>query len=97
MSQAANNYDLLPRQLSFKHAVQVWNTCVVLVKVTDEEMLALLASRQVGNRAGRIEPRAVKRRPKAYPLLMIPRAQARQAVIKNGHPKKIKQAIFINN
>jgi hypothetical protein len=23
MSQAANNYDLLPRQLSFKHAVQV--------------------------------------------------------------------------
>ena len=87
MSQAANNYDLLPRQLSFKHAVQVWNICVVLVKVIDEEMLALLASRQVGNSAGRIEPRAVKRRPKAYPLLMIPRAQARQAVIKNGHPK----------
>jgi hypothetical protein len=29
MSQAANNYDLLPRQLSFKHAVQVWNTYVV--------------------------------------------------------------------
>jgi hypothetical protein len=36
MSQAANNYDLLPRQLSFKHAVQVWNTCVVLDKVIDE-------------------------------------------------------------
>jgi hypothetical protein len=50
----------------------------------------LLASRQVGNRAGRIEPRAVKRRPKAYPLLMIPRAEARQAVMKNGHPKKMK-------
>jgi hypothetical protein len=52
--------------------------------------LALLASRQVGNRAGRIEPRAVKRRPKAYPLLMIPRAEARLTVLKKGHPKKIK-------
>jgi hypothetical protein len=90
MSQAAFNYDLLLRQLSFKKAVQVWNTYVMLDKVIDEEMLALLASRQVGNRAGRIEPRAVKRRPKAYPLLMIPRAEARQAVMKNGHPKKMK-------
>ena len=43
-----------------------------------------------GNRAGRIEPRAVKRRPKAYPLLMIPRAEARLSVLKKGHPKKIK-------
>jgi hypothetical protein len=90
MSQAAFNYDLLPRQLSFKHAVQVWNIYAVLEKVVDEEMLMLLASRQVGNRAGRIEPRAVKRRPKAYPLLMIPRADARQAVMKYGHPKKMK-------
>jgi hypothetical protein len=54
MSQAANNYNLLPRQLSFKHAVQVWNTYAVLDKVIDEEMLRLLARRQVGNRAGRI-------------------------------------------
>jgi hypothetical protein len=65
----------------------------MLDKVIDEEMLRLIARRQVGNRAGRIEPRAVKRRPKAYQLLMIPRAQARQsrqAVMKNGHPKKMK-------
>jgi hypothetical protein len=90
MSQSANNYDLLPRQLSFKHAVQVWNTYVLLDKVIDEEMLALLARRQLSNRDARIEPRAVKRRPKAYPLLMIPRAETRQAVLNNGHPKKIK-------
>jgi hypothetical protein len=90
MSQAAFNYDLLPRQLSFKHAVQVWLTYALLDKVIDEHMLALLAKRQVGKRAGRFEPRAVKRRPKAYPLLMIPRAEAKQAVMKNGHPKKIK-------
>jgi hypothetical protein len=82
--------DLLPRQLSFKHAVQVWNIYAVLEKVVDEEMLILLVSRQVGNRAAKIEPRAVKRRPKAYPLLMIPRAETRQTVMNNGHPKKIK-------
>ncbi len=64
MPQAANNYDLLPRQHSFKHAVQVWNTYVVLDKVIDEEMLRLLARRQVGNRNGRIEPRGTKRRQK---------------------------------
>jgi hypothetical protein len=61
MLQAANNYDLLSRQLSFKHAVQVWNTYALLGKVIDEEMLALLASRQVGNRAAKLEPRALKR------------------------------------
>lgn len=54
-------FGLLPRQLSFKHAVQVWNTYALLDKVIDEEMLALLTSRQIGNRAARIEPRAVKR------------------------------------
>jgi hypothetical protein len=48
MSQAAFNYDLLPRQLSFKHAVQVWLTYALLDKVIDEQMLALLAKRQVG-------------------------------------------------
>ncbi len=89
MSQAANNYDLLPLQLSFKHEVQVWNTYALLDKVVDEEVLTLLAKRQVDKRNGRIEPRVVKRRPKAYPLLMIPRAQARQAVMNNGHPKKM--------
>ncbi len=89
MSQAANNYDLLPRQLSFKHAVQVWNTYALLYKVIDEGMLTLLAKRRVGKRNGRIDPWAVKRRPKADPLLMIPRAQARQAVMNNGHPKKM--------
>lgn len=90
MSQAAFNHGLLPRQLSFKHAIQVWNTYALLDKLIDEEMLALLAKRQVGNRGGRIEPRAIKRRPKAYPLLMIPRAEAKQAIMKNGHPKKMK-------
>lgn len=90
MSQAAFNHDLLPRQISFKHTVQIWNTCVLLDKIMDEQMLALVARRRVGNRPNRIEPRAVKRRPKAYKLLMLPRREARQEILKNGHPKKMK-------
>jgi hypothetical protein len=39
----------------------------------------------VGQRPNRVEPRAVKRRPKAYDLLRKPRAEARAALLK-GHP-----------
>jgi len=53
-------------------------------------LFILIAQQQVGKRRGRIEPRAVKRRPKAYPLLMKPRALARDDVRENGHPKKLK-------
>ena len=90
MAQAAVDHNLLPRQLSFKHTVQIWNTYSLLKKALDDPMFALIAKRIVGNRPGRMEPRAVKRRPKPYKLLMIPRAEARQEVRMNGHPKKIK-------
>jgi len=49
-----------------------------------------VAEQSIGNRPGRIEPRAVKRRPKPYPLLTKTRAQAREQVKKYGHPKKLK-------
>jgi hypothetical protein len=49
-----------------------------------------MAQQRVAKMAGRIEPRAVKRRPKAYPLLVKPRAEARELVRENGHPKKLK-------
>ncbi|MFT6906783.1 MAG: hypothetical protein ACJAS1_003453 [Oleiphilaceae bacterium] len=90
MAQAAFEYNLKPRQLSFKYAIQIWNTYYLLGKILDEEMFNLTAKRVVGNRPGRVEPRAVKRRPKPYKLLMIPRNEARQDIMKNGHPKKIK-------
>jgi hypothetical protein len=38
-------------------------------------------SHRVGNRPDRVEPRAVKRRPKPHDLLTTPRAQARAALI----------------
>ena len=50
-----------------------------------------MAQGRAGNRLGKIEPRAVKkRRPKAYPLLTVPRGQARKNVQQFGHSKKLK-------
>lgn len=38
--------------------------------------------------SGRIEPRALKRRANAYPLLTKPRKEARAEVREHGHRKK---------
>ncbi|MDB9953199.1 IS4 family transposase [Porticoccaceae bacterium] len=92
MAQSALLADLNPRQLSFKHALQLWQSWRSLASDTlsVEILFALMSQRIVGNRPGRIEPRAIKRRPKAMPLLMVPRAQARENIRKNGHPRKLK-------
>lgn len=93
MAEAASLSEILPRQLSFKHCLQLWQACRQRsFNIDDHEKLLLLlhmiAKNVVGNRPGRIEPRAVKRRPKPYPLLMLPREQARAHVKEYGHPPK---------
>ena len=94
MAQSALLADLLPRQLSFKHSVQLWLAWShhgAMGSAASEDMLfILIAQRQIGNRPGRIEPRAIKRRPKVFDLLVKPRAEARAAIRKNGHPRKLK-------
>jgi len=94
MLQSALLADVLPRSLSFKHTLQLWlagnDTLVNSDDQCASEFLLLVAKRTVGNRPGRIEPRAVKRRPKPYPLLMKTRAIAREEVRLFGHPKKVK-------
>ena len=94
MVQSALLADVNPRRLSFKHSLQLW--LIASTKVSDctpeqrRLLLMFIAEQQVANRPGRIEPRAVKRRPKAYPLLTVPRDQARGKVLQYGHPKKLK-------
>ena len=95
MAQAALLADLLPRQLSFKHTLQLWIAWRQsgIGSYDDSKpagLFILIAQQQVGKRPGRIEPRAVKRRPKPFPLLTKPRPIAREEVRKNGHPKKLK-------
>jgi hypothetical protein len=93
MAQAALLADQIPRQLSFKHTVQIWIAWQQRgggghAAVSIHALLVLIAEPRVGLRPGRIEPRARKRRPKPFPLLTRPRAQAREDVRRNGHGKK---------
>ncbi|MDO3385391.1 IS4 family transposase [Gilvimarinus sp. SDUM040013] len=94
MAQSALLSDLSPRKLSFKHCLQLWSIAVQQMVMSDDQqmrvLLSLMSEKQVGNRPRRIEPRAVKRRPKPFPLLLKPRDQAREEVRKSGHPKKLK-------
>ena len=95
MTESARQADVLPRLLSFKHSLQLWLAWSQGVPPAFEAaqlclLYDLIAQQRVGNRPGRIEPRAIKRRPKPYPLLMKPRPQARTDVRLHGHPKKLK-------
>jgi hypothetical protein len=94
MAQAAALSACRPRELSFKHTLQLWIAWDHHAG-TDREgalhgLFVLIAEQRVGNRPGRIEPRAVKRRPKPFPLLTEARAIAREKVRIHGHPRKIK-------
>jgi hypothetical protein len=86
MAQAAQTYKVEPWRISFKATLQTLKafalpllTCTKskLPEVIDELLLAV-ARHSVGNRPGRVEPRALKRRPKPYDLLNKPRDQARR-------------------
>jgi len=93
MAQAALLADQIPRQLSFKHTVQIWLSWQQRGDGTHDTvsihaLLILIAEPRVGLRPGRVEPCALKRRPKAYPLLTKPRKEARAEIRENSHPKK---------
>ena len=94
MLQSALMVDIEPRTISFKHCLQLWLACLHQINLLNQEqlqnLLILMSQRRVGKRPDRIEPRAVKRRPKAYPFLTKTRAEAREIVKKHGHPKKLK-------
>jgi len=98
MAQSALLAEVLPRQLSFKHTLQIWIAWRQSGTGSDDDKLAglfiLIAQQHVGNRPARIEPRAVKRRPKPLPLLTKPRPIARMVIQLYGHPKKLKQVPF---
>ena len=91
MLESAIYNRLLPRQLSFKHTVQILkNAPNQYDKQLQEKILYLIGQKVIGNREGRIEPRAIKRRHNDFPLLMKCRDIAREEIRQNGHPKKLK-------
>jgi hypothetical protein len=93
MAQAARDADIDPRELSFKHTLQLWTEWTgrgLCATEDSQQLLTLIAACKVGQRPGRIEPRERKRRPKPYPWLKVPRAQARRKVAKHGHTQRAK-------
>ena len=89
MCQAAVQFELKPWTISFKGALQTLNAFAMPLLTCSrdclsellEELLLSIARHQVGNRPNRVEPRRVKRRPKAYDLLTKPRPEARKLEI----------------
>jgi hypothetical protein len=86
MVQAALREGLCPRQRRCKGALQAVNGCIpalvfsegTVVEALRDALWVSVAAHRVGQRPNRVEPRAVKRRPKAHRLLRVPRSKARK-------------------
>jgi hypothetical protein len=89
--QSAKENNVLPITLSFTFGLQSvaagWMIGLLVNVETREEMtrvdLESMSKRRVGDRPNRVEPRAVKRRPKPMKLLTIPRDEARE-ILRSG-------------
>ncbi len=90
MLQSAQQAGLSPRSLSFTAAMQSIAASWLLAALSDDALagplidavLASMAEHGAGKRPGRVEPRAIKRRPKEHALLTKPRKQARAELLK---------------
>ena len=91
MASAAEVHGKRPRQLSFKGTLQAldrFRDVLSLVSPDDrprviEALLKVIAASEVGDRFGRVEPRAVKRRPKPHRLLKECRHMARKRLMQH--------------
>ena len=84
MAQSAQVTGLRPTDLSFKHCLQLWlnylQQTATMNKAALEALFVLMAQQRVAKRPGRMEPRAVKRRPKGYPIMVKPRVESREII-----------------
>ena len=87
MAESASGAGVAPRSLSFAGAMQTllafgW----VLSLGGDQEgwrrLWKAVSTHRVGDRPGRVEPRAIKRRKKGYPQLSEPRKLAQQRLLR---------------
>lgn len=93
-AQAAWEHGLCPRQLSFAGTVQTLEAFSTLLLTCEPAhrwlmcrcLFEAIAAHRVGDRPGRVEPRARKRRHDEYPHLGRPRAEARAEIL-NGAPE----------
>jgi hypothetical protein len=89
MVSAAAKNGAQPRELSFKGTLQALTAFRETLRTADpkrqgqlwQAMFTAIAYDRVGERPGRVEPRAKKRRPKQYDLLNCPRHEARKRLL----------------
>jgi hypothetical protein len=92
MAEASRAHGRRPQRVSFKGALQTLQAYEPALREGARSqrswlwgiMRESIARDEVGHRPDRVEPRARKRRPKPYPLLMVPRAEAKEALSKAG-------------
>lgn len=97
MAQAAAGAKLLPRQLSFKAVLQLLNAFEMNLRHCPRQRLALhhaaliagIAQCRLPHRPGRVEPRAVKRRPKQHWLLTKPRQVLRERLYRQQQRREM--------
>ena len=90
MAAAATTADVGPRDISFKGTLQTltefaqlgWFCSKSQWRMVYQVMLRAIATHRVNNRPGRVEPHAVKRRPKTQTYLNEPRAIAKARLMK---------------
>ena len=101
MAEACEKHDEIPCRISFKGTVQLINSFMPqFFKSTEQEnkmlyyeMLKSIIKNKIGNRPGRVEPRAVKRRPKAIPLLSRPRAVEKVRLMRQVEKRILRNAM----
>ena len=90
MAESAARHAVQPRQLSpqgARQTLEAFRAELVAVRGTDADRLrgaalSAIAYHRVGDRPDRVEPRVVKRRPKAYPRMQEPRRDARKRLMR---------------
>jgi hypothetical protein len=95
MAEAASRAGVPPRQLSFKHTLQIWaawSQRQFLSKAREDTagLFTLIAQIHVGARPGRIEPRLLKRRHKQYTYMSVSRDKARSRIRKRAHSNELR-------
>ena len=96
IAQAALLHGKLPRQIGFAGARQAiaasWDRLTDAPASMFRKLAAVqfevIASHNVGDRPNRVEPRAIKRRPKPHRLLTKPRRQAREKLLAAGRKRR---------
>ena len=100
IAEACSQHDATPNQISFKGTVQLMNNMMphflnsnkARNKIMYAELLRKIVKNKVGNRPGRIEPRAVKRRRKPFPALNRPRIFEKEKLMKKIEKMILKSA-----